>query len=896
MRVKRLLASLLAATMTLSVGATAFAANAKPGNGTTTLVGGINTDAYGFSQDTVFFDVKGVKHDIYKVNADTAVVKKVTTFSGATEYFLKNDTEFVKWTNMENGAYHLKNDTTNIPTAKAVWTAQYKAPATGEVLPADKPTMDEVKSAIQNAGTKVVLGDALYVVEAASGKMGTAPVNAQASVALAKDVKAALANAGKSVSLNTPVASLELPANALVDSFEAKVAQVDGTVGTTNTVSGALVYDLTVNNGQSHDFGTKVTVSLPVALPTGETQAYVYYVENNEPVYQLDQPVAVENGVLTFKTNHFSQYAVSTVSNPKVPTETEYNAVTPDNPYTFSKDTVYFDVDGAKYDIYDINSNPDLTKKIGTFAGAVEYFRLNDTEFSRWLNVESGEYHFNDDTKILNEKAVWTAQYKAPTTATTKDTKVQLVDVASAVETAKITGKVALGDSLYVVSAVDGKMGTAAAGSTESIALTTEVKNALAEAKLPVVLGTGVASLELPFTALNGIDSFKAVVEKANETVGVDNKTVSDALVYDLSVNNGPSYNFGTKVLVTVPVVLPADATAYVYFMDNNGNLVYRLDKAAAIDAKEGTLSFETTHFSKYVISAELNTTVPTETDYNNNNGGGNGGGGNGGGGNGGGGSSSSGSSSSHAKPQVSVNGVGGKITADNKGNVTITPDEGYQVKDVTVNGKSVGAVLTLTGLKYTDKVVVTFEKIPTEWVNPFTDVAETAWYYDAVRYAYENKLFNGVSNTEFAPEVNMTRAMLVTVLYRLNGATETGTSSFTDVPTGMFYTDAVAWAQKNGIVNGISETEFAPDQNVTREQIAAILARYAKFTGKTLPAGTLDFPDADQISEFAKADVASIQAAGIVKGRDNGMFAPLALATRAEVATMLMRYIEYVG
>lgn len=265
-------------------------------------------------------------------------------------------------------------------------------------------------------------------------------------------------------------------------------------------------------------------------------------------------------------------------------------------------------------------------------------------------------------------------------------------------------------------------------------------------------------------------------------------------------------------------------------------------------------------------------------------------------------GSSSSGSSSSTNKtPTVSVSGTGGKVKVDQNGTVTITPDDGYRIAKILVNGKEVEITSKLTGLKSTDKVVVTFEKIedgedsqtPAPSVS-FTDVPAGAWYAEAVSFVVARGLFQGDSATTFAPNADMNRAMLVTVLYRLSGdSTPAQAAGFTDVAAGTWYADAVAWAKANGIVSGVSSSQFAPAQSITREQTAAILSRYSAYKGHTLPTGSADFADRDQISDYAQQAVASMQAAGLIQGRENNRFAPKEKSTRAEVATILMRYVK---
>ena len=180
------------------------------------------------------------------------------------------------------------------------------------------------------------------------------------------------------------------------------------------------------------------------------------------------------------------------------------------------------------------------------------------------------------------------------------------------------------------------------------------------------------------------------------------------------------------------------------------------------------------------------------------------------------------------------------------------------------------------------------------EWVNPFIDVKESDWFYAAVRYANENGLFGGVSETEFAPNMPVTRGMLVTVLYRAEGEPEAGSSTFADVADSAYYADAAAWAEANGIVKGYTETEFGPDDDITREQMAAIMHRYAEYKGVTgIADGDLSvFSDAGSISDWAEADMRWAVGAGLINGRGETID-PLGSATRAETAAVLQRFLE---
>ncbi len=179
---------------------------------------------------------------------------------------------------------------------------------------------------------------------------------------------------------------------------------------------------------------------------------------------------------------------------------------------------------------------------------------------------------------------------------------------------------------------------------------------------------------------------------------------------------------------------------------------------------------------------------------------------------------------------------------------------------------------------------------------NAFTDIKESDWFYANVQYVVENKLMNGVGNDKFAPNNTLTRAMLVTVLYRNAGEPTTNRSiPFADVDMGAYYANAVSWAKQNGIVNGVTENEFAPDSNITREQIAAIMFRYAQYKG--MDAVTLEenlhFTDADEISEYAVSAMNWAVGTGLMKGKSATTINPKDNATRAEIAAILQRFIE---
>lgn len=205
------------------------------------------------------------------------------------------------------------------------------------------------------------------------------------------------------------------------------------------------------------------------------------------------------------------------------------------------------------------------------------------------------------------------------------------------------------------------------------------------------------------------------------------------------------------------------------------------------------------------------------------------------------------------------------------------------------------------TKYDFTEKVTKNFtlyakwtEKDNGEWKNPFTDVKENDWFYDSVKYAYENDLMKGISNTEFAPDSDVTRAMFVTVIYRMENEPQTGKCAFTDVESGSYYENAVAWTNENGIVSGISEDCFAPNEPITREQMAAIIYRYAAFKGYDITTSSnTSYTDNDNISDYAKDAVIWAAEKYVMTGNTDGSFAPKANTTRAQTASVFMRMVE---
>lgn len=275
---------------------------------------------------------------------------------------------------------------------------------------------------------------------------------------------------------------------------------------------------------------------------------------------------------------------------------------------------------------------------------------------------------------------------------------------------------------------------------------------------------------------------------------------------------------------------------------------------------------------------------------------------------------SSGGSISAPTTYAVNVNAAtNGAVAADKKTaskgttvTVTASPSKGYVVdavkvvdkdgKDVAVTEKDGKYVFTMPASAVT--VTGSFKaETPAPAALPFTDVKSGNWFYDAVKYAYAQGLMTGTSATTFAPNGTMNRAMIVTVLYRLEKSPAvTGASKFTDVPAGQWYSDAVAWAAANKIVNGYDETTFGPMNAVTREQMAAILFRYEQYKGLenvTLEENLNRFPDQNKISAYAIPALQWAVGQKIINGNADGTLDPTGTATRAQVAQIFTNLLN---
>lgn len=248
--------------------------------------------------------------------------------------------------------------------------------------------------------------------------------------------------------------------------------------------------------------------------------------------------------------------------------------------------------------------------------------------------------------------------------------------------------------------------------------------------------------------------------------------------------------------------------------------------------------------------------------------------------------------------------------TAKEGDTVTLTakPAEGYLLDTLTVTsdasapgtvsvkdmGEGIYTFSMPAGNVTVSGTMVPEEATP-EWPPfPFDDVSEDDWYYDSVYYVYAYGLMNGTAEATFNPDGATTRGMLVTILYRMEGSPQGGGwSPFTDVDPELYYAQPIAWAAWNGIVKGITETTFSPDAPVTRQQMAAILYRYAawKKWDVSQQGNLFQFADWEQIQEYARTPLAWASAAGLIQGKENNILDPAGTATRAQVATILQRF-----
>ena len=259
----------------------------------------------------------------------------------------------------------------------------------------------------------------------------------------------------------------------------------------------------------------------------------------------------------------------------------------------------------------------------------------------------------------------------------------------------------------------------------------------------------------------------------------------------------------------------------------------------------------------------------------------------------------------------------GGRVTvqpgrADKGDTVTITvyPNDGYELDELVVTDSRGNEIdldarsatrftFTMPSGKVTVEASFIREGGQTQTPQTtFADVPASAWYYNAVEYVYENGLMSGVSGGRFAPDDTLTRAMLVQTLYAMEGRPASASAGFADVASGDWYASAVNWAAANGVVSGVSETGFGPNNALTREQLALILYRFAQYKGYDVT-GTSDlaaYADGSSVSGWAAEAMGWAVDAGLISGVGGNQIAPTGTATRAQVAQILMNFCENVA
>ena len=361
-----------------------------------------------------------------------------------------------------------------------------------------------------------------------------------------------------------------------------------------------------------------------------------------------------------------------------------------------------------------------------------------------------------------------------------------------------------------------------------------------------------------------------------------------------LDQNNISLYvNRSIKLTATVT---PADATGSVVWRSSNEN-VATVDQDGNVTAiAKGTAIITAAAVDGSGVSATCDVTVKRKSSS----------------------SSSSGGGSSVSSSDITVeNSKHGEVTVNkdsaakgDKVTITVKPDDGYVLDKLTVKDENGDKIKVEEGTngKYTFtmpegdvSITAEFVKEATEEVTEettlnFVDVSSSDWFYPGVKYVVEHKIMSGISDVQFGPGVELTRGMMVQMLYNLEGrpAAE-GANAFTDVAAGQWYTDAVVWATGEKIVSGMGDNLFAPNEKITREQMVVMLYNYAKYLGMDTAAAAdmTQFTDGAKVSAWALDAVRWAVAEGYLSGMGNGTLAPQGTATRAEIASVFMRFMK---
>jgi len=379
---------------------------------------------------------------------------------------------------------------------------------------------------------------------------------------------------------------------------------------------------------------------------------------------------------------------------------------------------------------------------------------------------------------------------------------------------------------------------------------------------------------------------------------------ISNVILYNISLlQNGTEVQPADTITIEIPI--PENLTSYVDYIS-----IYRVETDGSLtemnlSVQNGVISFSTDHLSLYALVADIDDV----TSYT----------------------------------ITATAGTGGSISPSGSISVTEGDDQtfnikassGYRVTNVLVDGKSVGAVSSYTFDNVTadHTISASFTKTSSSSSSTtapgrsssssstsssssggtgstgdnnntvgtkinFTDVSEADWFYDSVAFVVENGLFDGMGDGAFGPKKAMTREMFVTVLGRVAeilGVSTIGyTNSFSDVQDGMWYSNYIAWGAANGLVEGYDENTFGLGRSITREQMATLIVRFTDYVNVTLRgSASVQFTDAQNIRDYAKDAVDTCSKAGLINGYDDGTFRPSGNATRAEVATIFMRFMK---
>lgn len=401
------------------------------------------------------------------------------------------------------------------------------------------------------------------------------------------------------------------------------------------------------------------------------------------------------------------------------------------------------------------------------------------------------------------------------------------------------------------------------------------------------------ASQEVGFSGVSSnCQSFQATFNLSDSSTTYDFAvdSVLDALsgIYTAYKQEGSAV---TVYVTTKSGVLTGDGSLTLGTISANDGTNFTVEKASGVK----------------VVGSDNSEITYTQVDQGGSSGGSSSGGSSSGG-------SSSGGSTTTTRTITIQSSFGGKVTASAsqaaQGKVitlTALPNSGYVLKSLTVttaSGTSVPVAnqssgkytFTMPAAAVTVKAVFAAQETSPDF--PFADVAKGSWYYEGVRYAYENGLMSGTGEGTFSPDLPTSRGMLVTILYRLAGSPAAGSASFTDVAKGQWYADGVAWASANGVVSGYPDGSFRPNDTISREQMAAILYQYARIQGKLddSRADLSSFADLDSLSAYAKEPMSWAVAQGLFSGVSADTLAPGGSTTRAQAAVILTAFSKAQG